>query len=336
MKVRAPGKLILSGEHAIVYGLPALVMAVNRYAQVQATSQRLPIVSFDFSDLAISQALRFATLDRLKERIKQKYHRFLQGDFKIRNVLQKPAELAQFALSLFFEILNVRPTQGVKIKLQSDIPMGCGMGSSAAIILAVIHAVAHHLELSLPPELFFRLGLETENLQHGRSSGLDLRISQQGGCFLMKDNQMMTRAIPAFPFYLVNTGAPLSSTGECVSMAAPFFNRDDLRDAFVAVTEMMDQALSANDQQLFQDMIRRNHQLLADIGVVPEKVQGFIAALEKRGAAAKICGAGAVTGDSAGVVLVLTEEAPALIELCAHYRYTLLPVMPETRGVHVI
>lgn len=336
MKIRAPGKLILSGEHAIVHGLPALAIAVNRYAEAEASAQRLPIVSFDFRDLAYREALRFATLDRLKDRIKQKYHRFLRGEFNIRKVLKKPVELAQFALSLFFEVLNERPTQGIKIKLQSDIPIGCGMGSSAAIILAVIQAMAQHLQLSLAPELFLRLGLETENLQHGRSSGLDLRISQRGGCFLMKEGQLLERPLPSFPLYLVNTGVPLSSTGECVNQTASFFNRSNLRDDFAHVTETMDQALAAKNYSLFQEMIDRNQTLLTEIGIVPIKVQQFIADLKALGAAAKVCGAGAVTGDNAGVVLVVTDAISALIEICARYRYTLMPIRAESRGVHVV
>jgi mevalonate kinase len=52
MKVYAPGKLILSGEHAVLYGQPALAMAVNRYATATVTKQMLPQISFHLSDLA--------------------------------------------------------------------------------------------------------------------------------------------------------------------------------------------------------------------------------------------------------------------------------------------
>lgn len=336
MKVRAPGKLILSGEHAIVYGKPALAMAVNRYVEAQAVSQRLPIISFDLSDLAYQQALRYASLDRLKERIKQKYRRFLSGEFKIRDVLQKPVELAQFALSLFFEMMNVKPAHGVKIKVQSDIPIGCGMGSSAAIILSVIHAIAYHLEIPLSKELFFRLGLEAEKIQHGYSSGLDLHISQQGGCLLMKDNQVFPRPIPTVPLYIINTGPPLSSTGECVSFVEPYFRDSGRGDDFAAVTEAMDLALQGNYVSAFQDTVLHNHKLLVDIGVVPQRVQDFIADVQQRGGAAKICGAGSVSGNHAGMVLVVIEDVAALTEHCARYHYTLMPVAAEARGVHVV
>ncbi len=336
MKVRAPGKLILSGEHAAVYGKPALALAVNRYAQVQATAQLAPIISFDLGDLAYQQALRFASLDRLKDRIKQKYRRFLRGEFKIRQVLKKPMELAQFALSLFFEVLNVRPTQGVKIKVQSDIPMGCGMGSSAAIILSVIHALAQHLNLTLSPEVFFRMALEVENLQHGYSSGLDLQVSQRGGCLFMQEGEVLARPLPRLPFYLVNTGTPESSTGECVSQAGPFFRGGSLGEDFAAVTAAMDQALQAEDSAAFHAAVRGNHQLLNKIGVVPERVNQFIREVEALQGAAKICGAGSVRGGRAGIVMGVVEDLSAFTELCGRYRYALIPALAEERGVHVV
>lgn len=336
MKVRAPGKLILSGEHAAVYGKPALAIAVNRYAEAEAISQLTPIMSFDLGDLAYQQALRFASLDRLKERIKNKYRRFLRGEFSIRQVLKKPVELAQFAFSLFFEVLNLRPNQGVKIKVRSDIPIGCGMGSSAAIILSVIHVLSRHLDLTLPPETLFRMALEVENLQHGYSSGLDLRISQQGGCLLMREGEIETRALPELPFYLINSGSPLSSTGECVSRVEPHFRRSSIGEDFAAVTGMMDRALQARHPRDFRDSIRRNHELLRELGVVPERVQRFIAEVEQNGGAAKICGAGSVAGDQGGVVLGVSDDVAALTDICARYRYSLIPAVVEKRGVHVV
>ncbi len=332
----APGKLILSGEHAVVYGKPALAMAVNRYATASATPQLLPLVSFDLSDLSYEHGLTFTALHHLKSRIKQNYQRFISGDFNIRDVLQKPVELAQFALSLFLETLNLKLTQGIKIRLQSDIPMGCGMGSSAAAVLSIMHAIAHHLQIELTSEMLLRLGLEAENMQHGYSSGLDLQVCLHGGCVLVNNGQISNRSVPELPMYLVNTGSPKTTTGECVTHAAPFFKESQIGDDFASVTIAMDAGLQMNQLAEVKRAINANHDLLTRIGVVPSAVQRFIGEVQALEGAAKICGAGAVAGEKAGIVLVLTENLDELAELCARYHYSILPVAGETRGVHIV
>lgn len=337
MKVLAPGKLILSGEHAVVYGKPALAMAINRYVTATTIPQKSNLISFDLSDLKYEGGLTLTSLEQLKNRIKDKYHRFVHGDFKIREVLQKPFELAQFALSLCLEMLNVKLTQGVQIHVKSTIPIGCGMGSSAATILSIIHAITHHLGVNLSPETFLRLGLEAENMQHGTSSGLDLKLSMYGGCRYLKNKQVFSRSVPRLPMYLVNTGTPSTSTGECVAAAAPFFATSNIGDDFAAVTEAMDLALNPLSLSLnLKQAIRENHKLLVRIGVVPDPVQQFIAKIEQAGGGAKICGSGAVAGNSAGVVLIVIDDEFALKKLCEQYRYEILPIAGESRGVHVI
>lgn len=336
MKVYAPGKLILSGEHAVVHGQPALAMAVNRYVTATLMPQLLPLISFDLSDLSYEHGVTLTALNRLKSRIKHNYQRFVRGDFKIRDVLQKPVELAQFAFTLFLETLNVKLTHGVKIRLQSDIPIGCGMGSSAATILSVVHALAHHLQITPAPDIFFRLGLEAENMQHGYSSGLDLQVSLQGGCILIKNGELQSRAVSTLPLYLINTGIPRTTTGECVSHTTTFFKKSSIGNDFAAVTLALDEALQADHLAQAQMAIQANHQLLCQIEVVPLRVQQFIKEIETQHiGAAKICGAGAVAGEQAGIVLVMTDQLVALTQLCARYHYTILPVTGESRGVYV-
>ena len=174
MRVYAPGKLILSGEHSVVYGRPALAMAINRYATAMVTrevfsraEERARSIIFELQDLAHRGHLNLNAVRYLKNKIKRKYQKFIRGDYSIREVLHKPFELAHFALSIFMESLNLSLPPGVKIQLKSDIPIGCGMGSSAATILSVMHAVSNHLQLSLTPESLFQIALEAENTQHG-------------------------------------------------------------------------------------------------------------------------------------------------------------------------
>jgi len=332
--VFAPGKLILSGEHAVVYGQPALAMAVNRYVKATVTRETVPQVLFDLSDLSHRSRLSYDALHLLKEKIKQKYYRFISGDYSIRDVLQKPFELAQFAMGILAESLNLTLPHGVKIQVQSDLPIGCGMGSSAATIVSVMQAISQYMQLHIPQDTLYKLALEVENMQHGHSSGLDLRVAMQGGCLYMQGKEIEERAIPDLPMYLVNTGTPMTTTGQCVEKAAPFFKSEQLKSEFAAVTQAMDKAIQQQSWRDMQAAIQRNHQLLVQIGVVPEKVQTFISQVEADGGAAKICGAGAVAGDKAGAVLVMMEDKNRMASTASRFGYNIIPISGEPRGVY--
>ena len=82
---------------------------------------------------------------------------------------------------------------------------------------------------------------------------------------------------------------------------------------FAAVTEAVDAAINANDLVALQQAIRMNHALLQNLGVVPDRVSNLISDLEQNNFAAKICGAGAIRGDSAGIVMVVADEDPTPI-----------------------
>lgn len=334
IKICVPGKLILSGEHSVVYGQPAIAMAVNRYVTATISSNHGAQISFDLSDLSHRSLLTFDALSHLKNRIKQKYKRFIRGEYSIREVLQKPFELAQYALSIFSDSLNLNIPHGIKIKVQSDLPIGCGMGSSAATILSVLKAMSHYLQLPLSTDALYQLALEAENMQHGFSSGLDLKIAMHGGCFYMHQDQILKRPLPNVAMSIVNTGTPDSSTGQCIEKVAPYFKETSLLNDFAAVTNRLDYAMQQQSLELMQDAIRDNHQLLVRIGVVPQRVQRFIAEIEKKGFSGKICGSGAVAGEGAGAVLVLMEDGHALTQLCKQYGYTVMPITGEMRGIH--
>ena len=336
MKVYAPGKLILSGEHSVVYGQPALAMAINRYAVASVGRGVIPKISLHLSDLSHSSHLSLQDLVVIKDKLKRKYQRFIHGEYQIRDVLRKPFELAQAAIAIMAGRQNVTLPDGMKIQVTSDIPIGSGMGSSAASILCVMKAASLHLNIPVSNEILYQMALEAENLQHGNSSGLDLRVSLNGGCIYVKGSDIVTRNIPDFTLYLVNTGTPDNSTGECVKQVASHFSSSQLLSEFGAVTDSMDHALQQQSWLGLQSAVKVNHQLLTRIGVVPARVQQFITQVEGMDGAAKICGAGSVTGDHAGIVMVLTDDKEQLSALCKQFQYALIPVQGELRGVHVL
>ena len=334
MRSQAPGKIIISGEHSVVYGQPALVMAVDRYATATISPQASKLVSFDLLDFHLTSSFTLRALHELKDRLVKNYHMFLQGELSIREVLSKPFDLFHFLVITFLDGLHLTLERGVHIKLESNIPIGCGMGSSAATILSVLRGITEFFALDFIPDTFYQYGLEAEKLQHGRPSGVDPYISLHGGFVRFQNKEAEKKELPSLPMYLINTGLPESTTGECVSFVASHFNKNPIWLEFNTVTENIEKALSENDLLKVQHYIKQNNKLLKQIGVVPNKVQSFIADIENWGAAAKTSGAGAVTGNRGGIVLVFSEQSPH--HICEKYGYELIPIKGESIGARIL
>lgn len=337
VKTVAPGKLILTGEHAVVYGRPALAMAVNRNAQVFVTMDgAADTVSFDLPDVtAPKESFTLRALRDFHARVRRNYEEFLAGKLSIREVLLKPVDLFQYAFVTVLDGLHLKMGGGVNVRLNSNIPIGCGMGSSAAAILSVLRGLGHYYRVDFRPEWYARYSLEVENMQHGKASGLDTYVSLHGGCVRFQQGAAQELPLPRMPLYIVQTGTPASTTGEAVSdVARRLGAQARVWDDFETVANQMQRALEQDNLKDFQCAMRDNHRLLDTIGVVPGRVAEFVAAVEESGGAAKICGAGAVTGEQAGMVLVAAREAPA--DLCAKFGYEMLTVRPDPLGVRVV
>ena len=334
MRAIAPGKLILSGEHAVVYGRPALAMAIDRCAQSVISLGANDLVSFNLVDLKETDSFTLRALGDLKTRLQRNYQLFLSGDLGIRDVLHKPIELYEYAFITLLDGLHLKFSDGLNIQTQSNIPIGCGMGSSAATILSLLRGIGHYFRVEFRPDWFLKYSMEAEKLQHGFPSGVDSFISLNGGCALFQNGQATSVPLPRLAMYLVNTGTPGATTGECVVEVKNRFERDVIWNDFEAVTLALEKAVRANKLEDVQQAIRENHRLLSRIGVVPAKVQQFIGEIEAQGGAAKICGAGSVLGEAAGMVLVLAERNPA--DLCQRYGYELSTVRGDPLGARIV
>lgn len=334
MKAIAPGKLILSGEHAVVYGRPALAMAIDLSAQSVITSSPGDLVSFNLVDLQSNESFTIRALRDMRDRVLRNYKLFLNGELGIREVLYKPVELFEYMFINFLDGLHLKMNESISIKTHSNIPIGCGLGSSAATVLSAARAVGHYFRVDFRPEWYYRYSMEAERLQHGYPSGVDSYISLNGGCAIFRNSEARAVPLPRFNLYLVNTGTPESTTGECVVEVRKNHERDVIWNDFEAVTNGMEQAIRSNDMDEIRRHVRENNRLLNRIGVVPAKVQQFIQSIEAGGGAAKVCGAGSVRGDQGGMVLVIDDRPPT--KLCQEYKYTITSVRGDPLGTRII
>lgn len=324
MNIKTPGKLILSGEYAVIHGRPALVMAIPYFVETQLNSYPEPGVMLN----GIYKT--WETLLDLETQLLHRYQSFIDHQIHIRQVLQSPEELCWFAIiHCLFQTHHVPSGRGVQLSLHTDIPIGCGMGSSAAVIINLMHAMSTYYELNLSKTALYPLALTAEHLQHGHSSGTDLKIVLEGGLrsFQRHHTRLLSTIFPTLQ--LVHTGKPMHTTGECVTQVNQRYpNQHPIWDDFEHCTR----ALINN---IDKPAIRENHRLLHTLGVVPNKVAQFIETIETQGGAAKICGAGSIGGDSAGIVMVLHDQD--ITPLCNMFAYTpLTPIHEAACGSIVV
>ena len=258
----------------------------------------------------------------------------MTGEIGIGYVLAAPADLFKFAFIHTLDGLHHKLDSGMVMKLRSSIPVGCGLGSSAATVLSEIRAMGHYLRVEYKPDWYYEYSLEAEKLQHGKPSGVDSYISLHGGCASFQNGKARSMALPRMKMFMVQTGIPESTTGECVMEVERNFKNSEIWSEFEGVTRAFEDAIQSNNAQKLNWLVRENNRLLSAIGVVPKRVQQFIAEIERSGACAKICGAGAVTGDRGGIVLVFADQQPA--ELCAKYGYTVSPVRGDPLGTRMV
>lgn len=312
MRACAPGKIILSGEHSVVYGAQAVAVAVRKHTVVsfRPLSESKTINTL-FSGISSGVHYPLNALGSLKKKLDSRFEDFLQGQLPIQQILNKPDDLLIYTLSSLIHHLPVPgrassqsylPMPG-RLSSHSDLPPGAGMGSSASAIAATLVLYEHLLEKPLSIDQRFEMVRFCERLQHGRGSAIDAAAVTYGGMNHIQNQQVRKLDISLGPgWYWVFTGKPMVSTGECVQFVRQTHEADTiLWDEFSGITEQLIHEMAAHHAVI--ELIRENHQLLKRIGVVPCSASRFIERIERAGGAAKISGAGAHKGDTAGLVL---------------------------------
>lgn len=297
--VKSPAKIILSGEYSILYGAPAIGMAINLYQKTYMGGADL-----------------------------------INGSVSLNTIHKEHASFANFcqALELFF---NITPDLAdVYLVTESSILRKSGLGSSAAYTVNLLKAFLEFYNVSYSTETFLKCARYIENWYHGHSSGIDVSLSYLGGAlfFEKKTQGLVLRKIdfPLETLHLVFTGKPEVNTKRCVSYVQKHFkNNKKLWEDFKEIT-------NAFLHIPFQHhLIRENHRLLSRIGVVPSLIQNFIKEIEGYGGSAKICGAGSITGNQAGIVWTSHIKQSLLKKLCqkkCYKHFQLLTVQKAKKG----
>lgn len=322
----APGKIILMGEHAAVYGCPAVSAALGLRCQVTLAPRAEADVLLELPDLkqtiicSWGELIDYA-LDARRRWTAYADHPTPQTFAHLRGA--DPAHLAKTVLGeSAMRLARDRPG-GIALRLQSAIPMEAGFGSSAALAVSLAGAVLA-IEGSAPSvQQIGDIAFETERRQHGQPSGVDHNTALLGGAVIVTRagaGAPQVQALSARPGILdrcsvYHTGAAAEPTGAVVTAVRRYFNAehrglfDSMERATCDLLALLDDARQIAPDQIIP-IVRRYESFLEQIGVVPAGVRQAIRAVEQAGGAAKICGAGSLAGPGAGALLVVWPGQP--------------------------
>lgn len=320
IKVSAPGKVHLIGEHAVVYGKPAIIAAVGKRVFIEAERIKSNTVRIDYiqgnyrNEVPIAEVLgRGRRAQELWEEGEKR------GDFSEVFAYTKNEKFAEVSIGYAMNALGVR--EGASFRMDQQIPLGSGLGSSSAYSVAIAFAVAKLFGLDVPKEKINEIAYGMEKFKHGKPSGGDNSTCCFGGLVWFQKNMQggpntiksLREEIPyrLENFVLVYTGEPEKTTGELVQMVRNQEEgfRDKRMDAIEKDTHTMLEALKKKDFRKMKELINSTHRNLAELGVSTPELDRIAEAVRGIGGAAKLCGAG-----GGGVMMCWHEDKGKLIE----------------------
>lgn len=306
--VSVPGKVFLMGEHFVVYGKPALLSAINKrlYLTLESDSKGLSIKSSESTDYI------------------------------------------KYAVDYVRQYLEFKKLPPLKITVNSHIPAGFHLGSSAAIAVATTAVLFYFLKKIWDPNHFNKLAFEIEKKQHGTPSGADNTIVTFGGFVWYRKELDFLKSIWQLPiklptklnnFFLINTGKPIETTGEMVTMVRigylnnkekyeKLFNQNEEQVRRIAI------ALKDKNEKYLIKALRIGERTLERIGAVSKKVIPFIRDIERMGGAAKILGGGGKTA-GVGYLLCYYQNKKLIGNLCKKYEFKTESIKLGEEGIRL-
>lgn len=320
--ITVPGKLILMGEHAAVYGRPALIAAVDLWMLVRVASRAEPGISIELPALDHTEVASWSSIHAYARRARERWKQYVDDGTTASFAAVRsddPAHLVKVALGETARFLEEDEGPAFTLRIESEQPVGVGFGSSAAVAVGVVQAYLTLRGVSVGDAQLHQLALEVERRQHGMPSGIDpATVLRGGGLWAERDTsghlqfESIDCRTPLLDRIRVfDTGTPAESTGEVVAAVREVRDQDPERfnlllDRMERATRRLRALVTCGDERPEDTVaaIREYEACLEELGAVPEAVHCRVRAIEERGGAAKISGAGALTGPGAGSLLV--------------------------------
>jgi len=292
-KTSAPGKVILLGEHAAVYGNPVLVATVNLRTYV--TVSKRDDNKFTLNNNATQiENLEFTLSDIPK--LKKEWGTLLTAE----------------CIEKTFAKLGIE--SGLDIEISSEAPVSSGLGSSASAASAMVLAIAREFNRDISNDEIANLAWDIENIVHGKSSGVDPFSVTFGGVLRYQKGKLKKLKVKKYPKITIGNTGVISNTGDIVMDVMkvkdefPKFFENYL-EAMVHIVDYGQKFLEKGNIKGLGSIMNVNHGLLCSIGVSSPELDRIVWAARENSLGAKLCGAG-----RGGIMIALGDAGKQIEE----------------------
>jgi mevalonate kinase len=329
-KASAPAKVILFGEHFVVYGSPAILAAINKRISVDART-----IIHDENKIVIRSDIGVAGEYRNNREFNA-----LEGGSKAKAVLD-PLYGSIRQVLLMRNKKKKKKNIGIEIGISSRVPPGIGLGSSAASCVATVAAVDSLFQKNPSRQKVCELAIESERLIHKRTSGADCYVSTFGGLMQYYGKSKSFKNIEtkgSLSLVVASTGIK-HSTSDLVAGVKRF--KDTNRILFESLSKQASDiclqactAIKSGKCDKIGELMNENQIILQQIGISHHKVRDIIDICSKAGAmGAKITGAG-----GGGAVIALAASKQESTKIASHVKaagYQSFEVEIDYKGLYV-
>lgn len=266
--MNAHGKIILIGEHSVVYGKNAIA---------------IPLL-----DLKVSCQIK-----------KSDSQSFFESDYYtgfLENVKKEPF---YHTIQLVNSLLNKHDQ--LVFKITSMLPHQRGMGSSAAVSIAIIRAMFEYYQVPLDDETLFSLSFESEKIAHTNPSGLDSLICAGSDAYFFSKSQKQKFNFNLNAYLLICDSGIIGKTKTAIQIVMENYNQDIIDQLGLLANEMKDAIISHNLNQIGHIM-QQAHHYLASLKISTPQIDAWVDYANQHALGAKLSG-----GGLGGCFIVLCE-----------------------------
>lgn len=319
IEVSAPGKLMLFGEHAVVYDRPCIVTAVDHRMRVSVKLVSGNLVEINAPEVGVKD-------------YRQKIDVLTSNEN-----LPKGVRFVGTAVRKFFEKYNV--ASGLRIETKSDFSSEFGFGSSSAVTVSILVALSKLFEKKVTKRELFDLSYRTVLDVQGIGSGFDLAAAIWGGTvyFVTGGKEIIPLKIKELPLVVGFTGIKADTPTLVYQVANLHQNHqnliDQIFDTITFLTEEARKVLMKSNMPKLGELMDINQGLLDALGVNTPELSNLISAARNEGAlGAKLSGAG---GGDCMIALVPKETREKIEQAIEKSKGKIISVKANAQGVRV-